>query len=53
MQGSTWDPDSIMEYEFEPGLIDEPEQVRQQRAIAARDALERRQGVGARSGTRR
>lgn len=26
VQGSTWDPDSIMEYEFEPGLIDEPEQ---------------------------
>ena len=25
VQGSTWDPDSIMEYEFEPGLIDEPE----------------------------
>jgi hypothetical protein len=25
-QGSTWDPDSIMEYEFEPGLIDEPEE---------------------------
>jgi hypothetical protein len=26
VQGSTWDPDSIMEYEFESGLIDEPEQ---------------------------
>jgi hypothetical protein len=26
VQGSIWDPDSIMEYEFEPGLIDEPEQ---------------------------
>src|SRR4030095_5093969 len=26
VQGSAWDPDSIMEYEFEPGLIDEPEQ---------------------------
>ena len=26
VQGSTWDPDSIMEYEFERGLIDEPEQ---------------------------
>jgi hypothetical protein len=26
VQGSTWDPDSIMEYEFEPGMIDEPEQ---------------------------
>jgi hypothetical protein len=26
VQGSVWDPDSIMEYEFEPGLIDEPEQ---------------------------
>jgi hypothetical protein len=26
VQGSTWDPASIMEYEFEPGLIDEPEQ---------------------------
>jgi len=25
VQGSTWDPDSIMEYEFEPALIDEPE----------------------------
>lgn len=24
VQGSTWDPDSIMEYEFEPGLIAEP-----------------------------
>src|SRR5262249_16448105 len=23
VQGSAWDPDSIMEYEFEPGLIDE------------------------------
>jgi hypothetical protein len=26
VQGSSWDPDSIMEYEFEPGLIDEPEE---------------------------
>jgi hypothetical protein len=26
VQGSAWDPDSIMEYDFEPGLIDEPEQ---------------------------
>ena len=26
VQGSKWDPDSIMEYEFEPGLIDEPQQ---------------------------
>jgi hypothetical protein len=26
VQGSTWDPDSIMEYEFEPGLIDVPDQ---------------------------
>ena len=26
VQGSSWDPDSIMEYEFEPGLINEPEQ---------------------------
>jgi len=26
VQGSTWDPDSIMEYEFEAGLIDEPQQ---------------------------
>lgn len=26
VQGSEWDPDSIMEYEFEPGLIDEPQQ---------------------------
>jgi hypothetical protein len=25
VEGSRWDPDSIMEYEFEPGLIDEPE----------------------------
>ena len=25
VQGSEWDPDSIMEYEFEPGLIDEPD----------------------------
>jgi hypothetical protein len=25
VHGSKWDPDSIMEYEFEPGLIDEPE----------------------------
>jgi hypothetical protein len=25
VQGSNWDPDSIMEYEFESGLIDEPE----------------------------
>ena len=24
VQGSTWDPDSIMEYEFEPGLIKAP-----------------------------
>jgi hypothetical protein len=26
VQGSSWDPDSIMEYEFEPGLIDKPQQ---------------------------
>jgi len=26
VQGSTWDPDSIMEYQFSPGLIAEPEQ---------------------------
>jgi hypothetical protein len=26
VQGSSWDPDSIMEYEFERGLIDEPQQ---------------------------
>lgn len=26
VQGSRWDPDSIMEYEFEAGLIDEPDQ---------------------------
>ena len=26
VQGSTWDPDSIMEYEFGPGLIAEPKQ---------------------------
>jgi hypothetical protein len=25
VSGSSWDPDSIMEYEFEPGLIDEPD----------------------------
>lgn len=25
-QGSQWDPNSIMEYQFDPGLIDEPEQ---------------------------
>ena len=25
VQGSQWDPDSIMEYEFEPGLIDVPD----------------------------
>jgi Astacin (Peptidase family M12A) len=25
VQGSAWDPDSIMEYEFEPHLIDEPQ----------------------------
>lgn len=25
VQGSSWDPDSIMEYDFEPGLIDEPD----------------------------
>lgn len=26
VQGSSWDPNSIMEYEFEAGLIDEPEE---------------------------
>ncbi|WP_173861311.1 MULTISPECIES: hypothetical protein [unclassified Pseudomonas] len=26
VNGSTWDPDSIMEYEFDSGLIDEPQQ---------------------------
>jgi hypothetical protein len=26
VQGSSWDPDSIMEYEFGPGQIDEPQQ---------------------------
>jgi hypothetical protein len=26
VQGSQWDPNSIMEYDFEPGLIDEPQQ---------------------------
>lgn len=26
VQGSKWDPDSIMEYEFEPGLIAEPKE---------------------------
>lgn len=25
VQGSSWDPESIMEYEFAPGLIDEPQ----------------------------
>lgn len=29
VQGSNWDPDSIMEYPFEPGLIKEPAQYRQ------------------------
>jgi hypothetical protein len=29
VQGSTWDPDSIMEYEFEAGLILKPEQYAQ------------------------
>lgn len=28
VQGSSWDPDSIMHYPFEPGLIKEPEQYR-------------------------
>jgi len=28
VQGSTWDPDSVMHYPFEPGLIDLPEQYR-------------------------
>ena len=26
VKGTTWDPDSVMEYEFEPGLIKEPPQ---------------------------
>lgn len=26
VQGSSWDPESIREYEFEPGLIDEPQE---------------------------
>ena len=26
IQGSSWDPDSIMHYEFEPGLIEKPEE---------------------------
>lgn len=29
VQGSSWDPNSIMHYPFEPGLIAEPEQYRQ------------------------
>lgn len=29
IQGSSWDPDSIMHYPFEPGLILKPEQYRQ------------------------
>lgn len=28
VQGSSWDPDSIMHYPFNPGLIDEPERYR-------------------------
>lgn len=28
VQGSSWDPDSIMHYSFDPGLIKEPEQYR-------------------------
>jgi len=28
VRGSNWDPNSIMEYPFEPGLIDEPAQYR-------------------------
>jgi hypothetical protein len=30
VEGSEWDPDSIMEYEFEPGLIDEPDKYDQE-----------------------
>ena len=44
--GSTWDPDSIMEYEFGPGLIKEPAAYRNGHH-AARDDLGGRQGVGA------
>ena len=40
VQGSTWDPDSIMEYEFEPGLIDEPEQYDINGLFATGNALE-------------
>ena len=29
VQGTQWDPDSIMHYAFEPGLIQEPDQYRQ------------------------
>ena len=46
VQGSTWDPDSIMEYEFEPGLIDEPEQYDINGLIAAGNALSSRQEMG-------
>jgi hypothetical protein len=29
VKGTTWDPDSVMEYHFEPGLIDAPAQYRE------------------------
>lgn len=42
VQGSAWDPNSIMHYPFEPGLIDQPEKYRMGLApaggLSARDA---------------
>ncbi len=35
VQGSTWDPDSVMHYQFEAGLIDLPVQYRNQPLIPA------------------
>ena len=46
VQGSTWDPDSIMEYEFEPGLIDEPEQYDINGLFPPGTLSSRRQGMG-------
>ena len=39
VQGSTWDPDSIMEYEFEPGMIDDLIWAIESRAMWARFGL--------------
>ena len=47
VEGSSWDPDSIMEYEFEPGLIDEPDKYDSQGLSAAGHAFGSGQGVGA------